>query len=295
MLRIDPSQISTKDLHQYLVSAVAPRPIAFASTISEAGRPNLAPFSFFNVFSSNPPILVFSANRRVSNNTTKDTLRNIQETGEVVVNVVSHAIVRQMAVASIEFDENVNEFDKSGLTPLASELIRPFRVAESPVHMECKVSQILPLGEKGGAGNLFICDIQLIHIHEGVLNEKGRIDPHKIDLMGRMGRMYYVRASGAAVEEIVQDMSVTGIGFDGLPEALRYSKVFTGNHLGMLAGMPALPSAESALELAASDARVQSALASSNARAALAEYAMEVLDKNQLELGAKLAVMSVSV
>ena len=199
MLSIDPSKIPTKDLHQYILGAVSPRPIAFASTISTEGVPNLAPYSFFNAFSSNPPILIFSSNRRVSNNTTKDTLKNVEDTGEVVINVVPHAIVRQMALASIEYGPEVNEFVKSGLTPLPSECVRPFRVAESPVQMECTVERILPLGEGGGAGNLIICRIVRMHISESVLNEKGRIDPHKIDLMGRMGRFYYVRASGAAV------------------------------------------------------------------------------------------------
>jgi len=295
MLRIDPTQIATKDLHQYMLSAVAPRPIAFASTISTDGVPNLAPYSFFNAFSSNPPIVIFSSNRRVANNTTKDTLKNIQDTGEVVINVVSHAIVRQMAVASIEYAADVSEFDKAGFTPLASEMIRPFRVAESPVHMECRVDQILPLGDQGGAGNLIICNIVLMHIAEAVLNEKGRIDPHKIDLMGRMGRMYYVRASGSAVEEIVQEVNVMGIGFDGLPTALRHSKVFTGNNLGQLAGMAALPDASVAMRLAATDPRVQAALATTDAQRELAVYAKEMLDENYLELGAQLAVLSISV
>ncbi|MFZ4476825.1 MAG: flavin reductase family protein [Saprospiraceae bacterium] len=295
MLRIDPTQIATKDLHQYMLSAVAPRPIAFVSTISTDGVPNLAPYSFFNAFSSNPPIVIFSSNRRVVNNTTKDTLKNIQDTGEVVINVVSHAIVRQMAVASIEYAADVSEFDKAGFTPLASEMIRPFRVAESPVHMECRVDQILPLGDQGGAGNLIICNIVLMHIAEAVLNEKGRIDPHKIDLMGRMGRMYYVRASGSAVEEIVQEVNVMGIGFDGLPTALRHSKVFTGNNLGQLAGMAALPDASVAMTLAATDTRVQAALATTDAPRELAVYAKEMLDENHLELGAQLAVLSISV
>jgi len=295
MLRIDPTQIATKDLHQYMLAAVAPRPIAFASTISTDGLPNLAPYSFFNAFSSNPPILIFSSNRRVANNTTKDTLRNVQDTGEVVINVVSHAIVRQMAVASIEYDASVNEFVKAGFTPLASEMIRPFRIAESPVQMECKVDKILPLGENGGAGNLIICNIVLMHISEDVLNDSGRIDPHKIDLMGRMGRFYYVRASGDAVEEIVQNVSTIGIGFDGLPAGIRHSDILTGNNLGQLAGLPALPAPDEALALAASDERVQHSLASADARQELYRYAKEALDQNHLELGAKLAVLAHSI
>lgn len=292
MLCIDPTQIATKDLHQFMLSAVAPRPIAFASTISPEGQPNLAPYSFFNAFSSNPPILIFSSNRRVANNTTKDTLRNVQDTGEVVINVVSHSIVRQMALASIEYGPEVNEFEKAGFTPVPSERVRPFRVAESPVQMECVVDQILPLGDQGGAGNLIVCRIVLMHIAESVLNEKGRIDPHKIDLMGRMGRFYYARASGAAVYEVVQEVTSIGIGFDGLPPALRYSKVLTGNNLGQIASLPALPTPEAALALLADDERTRLALAGENSAYDLQIYAQEVLDQNDVTRGAALAVLS---
>jgi len=291
MLTIDPNQIATKDLHQFMLAAVAPRPIAFASTISTDGVPNLAPYSFFNAFSSNPPIVIFSSNRRVSNNTTKDTLKNVQDTGEVVINVVSHRIVRQMAVASIEYGSEVNEFEKAGFTPIPSEKIRPFRVAESPVQMECVVDQILPLGENGGAGNLIVCRIVLMHIAEEVLNDKGRIDPHKIDLMGRMGRFYYVRASGAAVEEIVQEVTSIGIGFDGLPISLRHSNILTGNNLGQLAGLPALPSREEAMTLMTTDERVRQILSGTDRATRLQAYAKEALDRNDLICGAALAVL----
>lgn len=295
MLKIDPTQIATKDLHQFILGAVAPRPIAFASTISTDGVPNLAPYSFFNAFSSNPPILIFSSNRRVANNTTKDTLKNAEDTGEVVINVVSHHIVRQMAVASIEYGAEVNEFEKAGFTPLPSEMVKPFRVAESPVHMECKVEKILPLGEMGGAGNLVVCRIVLMHIAESVLNEKGRIDPHKIDLMGRMGRFYYVRASGAAIEEIEQVVTVIGIGFDGLPPGIRDSRILTGNNLGQLAGLPALPAAAEAMALAATDARVQQILSGKDSIRELHAYAKEALDRNDLQLGARLAVLATTL
>ena len=295
MLKIDPTQIATKDLHQFILGAVAPRPIAFASTISTDGVPNLAPYSFFNAFSSNPPILIFSSNRRVANNTTKDTLKNAEDTGEVVINVVSHHIVRQMAVASIEYGAEVNEFEKAGFTPLPSEMVKPFRVAESPVHMECKVEKILPLGEMGGAGNLVVCRIVLMHIAESVLNEKGRIDPHKIDLMGRMGRFYYVRASGAAIEEIEQAVTVIGIGFDGLPPGIRDSRILTGNNLGQLAGLPALPDTAEAMALAATDARVQQILSGKNSIRELHAYAKEALDRNDLQLGARLAVLATTL
>lgn len=295
MLKIDPTQIATKDLHQFILGAVAPRPIAFASTISTDGVPNLAPYSFFNAFSSNPPILIFSSNRRVANNTTKDTLKNAEDTGEVVINVVSHHIVRQMAVASIEYGAEVNEFEKAGFTPLPSEMVKPFRVAESPVHMECKVEKILPLGEMGGAGNLVVCRIVLMHIAESVLNDKGRIDPHKIDLMGRMGRFYYVRASGAAIEEIEQVVTVIGIGFDGLPPGIRDSRILTGNNLGQLAGLPALPAAAEAMALAATDARVQQILSGKDSIRELHAYAKEALDRNDLQLGARLAVLATTL
>ncbi len=291
MLSIDPSKIPTKDLHQYILGAVSPRPIAFASTISTEGVPNLAPYSFFNAFSSNPPILIFSSNRRVSNNTTKDTLKNVEDTGEVVINVVPHAIVRQMALASIEYGPEVNEFVKSGLTPLPSECVRPFRVAESPVQMECTVEKILPLGEAGGAGNLVICRIVRMHISESVLNEKGRIDPHKIDLMGRMGRFYYVRASGAAVEEIVQEVTSLGIGFDGLPKALLHSKVLTGNNLGQLASLTALPDAAAARQILSDDPRAQMLIARLSP-IDMQLYIKELLDQGAVEKGAALAVLA---
>ncbi len=288
MLTIDPTQIATKDLHQFILGAVAPRPIAFASTMSADGVPNLAPYSFFNAFSSNPPILIFSSNRRVENNTTKDTLRNVEETREVVINAVSYAMVRQMALCSIEYDASVNEFEKAGFTPLPSERVRPFRVAESPVHMECVVDNILPLGDKGGAGNLIICRIVLMHIAEGVLTPKGRIDPHKIDLVGRMGRFYYARASGDAVIEVVQKVNEIGVGFDGLPESVRHSPLLTGNELARIAALTRLPSAEEAL----ADPEVAQAIREAPDSLYLHQQARAALAQDQVELAAKLLVVS---
>ncbi|MCC6463127.1 MAG: flavin reductase family protein [Saprospiraceae bacterium] len=290
MLTIDPSQIPTKDLHQYILGAVAPRPIAFASTISTDGIPNLAPYSFFNAFSSNPPILIFSSNRRVADNTTKDTLKNVEDTGEVVINVVSHAIVRQAALCSIEYGPEVNEFVKAGLTPLPSEKIRPFRVAESPVHMECQVENILPLGDGGGAGNLIICRIVLMHIDERVLSEGGRIDPHKIDLMGRMGRFYYARASGPAVIEVAQKVTDLGIGFEALPEGLRSSSLLTGNDLSQMAALTALPAPE-ALRLLAEEEAVKMARRGENAREALHQMALLALAQNDPERALALGLL----
>ena len=243
MITIDPDKIKAKDMHQFVLGSVAPRPIAFASTVDENGRHNLAPYSFFNAFSSNPPIVVFSSNRRLKDNTTKDTLHNIEKTGEVVINVVNYSIVRQMAVASIEYPEDVSEFEKAGLTPMASELVTPPRVKESPVQMECKVQEIIPLGTEGGAGHLIICRIVRMHISEDVVDD-GRINPHKIDLMGRMGRAYYVRASGEAIHTIVQSVLTKGMGFDQLPGSARRSHILTGNDLGRLAGLEKPPAVE---------------------------------------------------
>jgi flavin reductase (DIM6/NTAB) family NADH-FMN oxidoreductase RutF len=288
---IDPTTIPTKDLHQFILGAVAPRPIAFASTISTDGVLNLAPYSFFNAFSSNPPILIFSSNRRVANNTTKDTLKNVEDTGEVVINVVPHAIVRQMALCSIEYGAGISEFEKAGLTPVASERVRPFRVAESPVQMECTVERILPLGELGGAGNLVICRIVLLHINEQILSETGRIDPQKIDLMGRMGRFYYARASGDAVVEVVQKVTDIGVGFDAMPEGLRHSSVLTGNDLAHIASLPALPGREEALALMA-DKQVPDVLAAGASREALHRLAKEALEQDDVPLAAKLAMLA---
>ncbi|MCZ2102013.1 MAG: flavin reductase family protein [Chitinophagales bacterium] len=241
--KIVPGTLPTKDLHQYLVGAVAPRPIAFVSTLDEDGVPNLAPYSFFNTFSSNPPIMVFSSNRKVSDNTTKDTLHNVRVSGECVINVVTYPIVRQTALASVEFLRSVNEFEKIGLTPEPAETVKPARVKESPVNFECKVKEIIELGDQGGAGHLIICEVQLITVSEEVI-DGNRIDPHKLDLMGRMGRAYYVRASGDAIMEIYQPFIATPIGFDRLPEKIKNSKILTGNELGYLAALNGYPSKE---------------------------------------------------
>jgi flavin reductase (DIM6/NTAB) family NADH-FMN oxidoreductase RutF len=239
--KIDPGSIPTKDLHQFLLGSVSPRPIAFVSTVDEDGNNNLAPYSFFNAFSSNPPIVVFSSNRKVSDNKTKDTLHNIKVSGECVISSVNYAIIRQMAVTSIEFPSGVSEFEKSGLTPLPADFVKAPLVKESPTNMECKVQEIITLGEHGGAGHLIICKVLRLHIDETVIDERNRIDPHKIDLMGRMGRAFYVRASGPAVHTIVQAVTKIGVGYDQLPEYVRNSEVLTGNDLGILAALTELP------------------------------------------------------
>lgn len=241
MITIDPKELSTGEFHAWMLNAVAPRPIAFASTIDDNGVMNLAPYSFFNAFSSNPPTLVFSSNIRVRDGSTKDTLANIKANGEVVINVVSYGIVRQMALASVEFASDISEFDKAGFTPIASDLVKPYRVAESPVQMECKVTDIVALGTEGGAGNLFICEIVKMHVDESVLGDDGKIDAQKIDLVARMGGNLYCRASGDAVFELKQPVNEIVIGFDQLPEHIRRSDVLTGNDLAKLANIKAIP------------------------------------------------------
>ncbi len=285
---IDPKTTPTPDLHQYLLGTIAPRPIAFASTLDEQGRPNLAPYSFFNCFSSNPPILVFSSNRRVGDNTTKDTLHNVEETGEVVINAVNFSIVRQMAVASMDYPPGVSEFEKAGLTPIPSDLVRPFRVKESPAQMECRVREVIPMGEGGGAGHLIICEVLRLHISEEALDEKGRINPHKMDLMGRMGRAFYVRASGEAIHKIYQPYRPVGIGFDALPASVRNSKVLTGNNLGMLAGLAAAPDEAEVLAMK-DDEQVSLALKSEFPLEELHRLAQKELAKENRELAAKIA------
>ena len=241
MLTIHPKDTPTAKLHGYLLSAVAPRPIALASTIDQDGNPNVSPFSFFNVFSANPPVLIFSPARRVRDNTIKHTLENAKATGEVVINVVNHDIVQQTSLSSTEYEEGVNEFIKAGFTMLASDKVKPFRVKESPVQMECKVLEIKELGNQGGAGNLIICEVVCMHIDENVLDENGGIDQVKLDLVARAGGSYYSRARDSFFE-IPKPILQKGIGVDTLPKQVRDSEVLTGNNLGQLANVEFLPS-----------------------------------------------------
>lgn len=244
MKTIDPKELEIAKFHGLLLGAVAPRPIAFASTIDADGKSNLSPFSFFNVFSANPPIAIFSPARRVRGNTTKHTLENVEVVKEVVINVVSYAMVQQMNLASTEYPEGVNEFEKAGFTPLASELVRPFRVKESPVQFECQVREIIKLGEEGGAGNLIVAEILRMHIDESVLDSYGNIDPNRIDLVARMGNDWYCRASGSALFELAKPGRNHGIGVNALPMHVRNSRILTGNDLGLLGGISELPTAE---------------------------------------------------
>jgi len=240
MLSLDPKELPQPKLHQYLLGAIGPRPIAFASTLDEQGRSNLAPYSFFNVFSSNPPILIFSPARRGRDNTTKHTLENALINSECVINIVNYPMVEQMSLASTEYPEGVSEFEKAGLTPIASEVVKPFRVKESPVQFECKINDVVALGNQGGAGNLVICEVVRIHISEDILDEDGRISPIKIDQVARMGGHFYTRAN-QGLFQLPQPMTQVGIGFDQLPSDVRTSNVLTGNELAQLAGVESLP------------------------------------------------------
>lgn len=247
MVSFTPKDLSTGVLHSYLLSAVAPRPIAFASTIDANGNPNLSPFSFFNVFSANPPILIFSPARRVRDNTTKHTLENVTAIKEAVINVVNYDMVHQASLASTEYPEGVNEFEKAGLTMLPSDIVKPFRVAESPVQMECKVNEIVHLGTEGGAGNLVICEVVKLHISEDVLNQDQTIDQEALDLVARAGGSYYSRAKKGFFE-IPKPLKNMGIGVDNMPNHVKNSMILTGNNLGMLANVETLPNAEEVIK-----------------------------------------------
>tara|TARA_R100000935_G_scaffold28046_1_gene48340 strand:+ start:1497 stop:2375 length:879 start_codon:yes stop_codon:yes gene_type:complete len=243
ILSIDPKNETVGTVHGHLLSAISPRPIAFASTVDAQGRPNLSPFSFFNVFGANPPIVIFSPARRVRGNTTKHTLENAKEVDEVVINIVNYNMVQQMSLSSTEYAEGVNEFEKAGLTMLKSDLVKPFRVAESPVQLECKVKQIVETGTEGGAGNLIICEVVKIHINKNVLDKNGSIDQHKIDTVARMGGNWYSRAN-MGMFEVEKPLRTLGIGVDNLPQTIRESKILTGNDLGRLGNVETLPTKE---------------------------------------------------
>ena len=240
MLSLDPKELPQPKLHQYLLGAIGPRPIAFASTIDDEGRPNLAPYSFFNVFSSNPPILIFSPARRGRDNTTKHTLENALAHRECVINIVNYEMVEQMSLASTEYPLGVSEFEKTGLTPIASDVVKPFRVKEAPVQFECKINDVVALGTQGGAGNLVICEVVRIHVAESILDEEGRISPIKIDQVARMGGHWYTRAN-KGLFQLPQPMTQIGIGFDALPTDIKTSRILTGNELAQLAGVESIP------------------------------------------------------
>ena len=241
----NPHEMKVMDLQGLMQGAIAPRPICFASTISASGEVNLSPFSFFNMFSTKPPILIFSPARRGRDNTTKHTLENVLEVPEVCINMVNFDMVQQVSLSSTEYPRGTNEFIKSGLTEEPSLTIRPPRVKESPVQFECKVNQVIPLGNEGGAGNLVICEVKLFHVHMDVLNALGKIDQEKIDLVARLGGDWYARAHGNALFEVPKPLTTLGMGVDRLPENIKNSSVLTGNDLGMLGNTEVLPDNES--------------------------------------------------
>jgi len=281
MISIDPKDISSARLQGYLQSAVGPRPIAFASTIDKNGVPNLSPFSFFNIFSANPPILIFSPARRVRDNTIKHTLVNAEATREVVINVVNYDIVQQTSLSSSEYPDGVNEFVKAGFTEIPSEMVKPYRVAQSPVQFECKVNEIISLGTKGGAGNLVICEILKMHISESVLDENGNIDPVKIDLVSRMGGNWYSRAN-QGLFEVAKPITTLGIGVDQIPNFIKESTVFDGNDLGKLGNIESLPTTEEINIFVKQNFAVKGVLSSDDQ---LKQYkkAKEYLDQNDVD------------
>lgn len=282
-MRIVPGEVKTAQLHAYLLGAIAPRPICFASTIDNEGHANLSPFSFFNVFGAKPPILIFSPARRVRDNTVKHTLENVYENKEVVINVVNYNMVQQANLASCEYPKGVDEFVKAGFTPIPSDIVKPFRVKESPVQLECKVLQVIETGQEGGAGNLVICEVVCMHIDDNILDAAGKIDPHKIDLVARMGADYYCRASGRAVFEVHKPNTALGVGVDALPANIRNSKILTGNNLGVLGNCTAIPA-----KVAVNDERVNELMGMyKNDAEAFAEemhrYAQSLIEAGEIE------------
>ena len=280
MISIEPNEISTAKLQGYLQGSVGPRPIAFASTVDENGNPNLSPFSFFNLFSANPPILVFSPSRRVRDNTIKHTLINARATGEVVINVVNFDMVQQTSLSSTEYGDGVNEFVKAGFTAIPSDLVKPFRVKESPVQFECKIQQIISLGTEGGAGNLIVCEIVKMHIDKAVLDENGGIDQHKIDLVSRLGGNWYSR-SNEGLFEVEKPLTTLGIGVDAIPKFIKESTVFNGNDLGKLGNVEALPTTEEVAIFVSENFAVKGVL-SSDDKQKIHLKAKEYLDNNEV-------------
>lgn len=281
IVSINPGEIPTAKLHSYLLGSVGPRPIAFASTVDREGRPNLSPFSFFNVFSAHPPIMIFSPARRVRNNTIKHTLENVLDTSEVVINIVNFKMVQQMSLASTEYQKGENEFIKSGLTMLKSDLVAPYRVAESPVQFECKVKKVEALGEEGGAGNLIFSEVLKIHIDQDILDKDGNIDQHKIDQVARMGGNWYTRAH-LGMFEVPKPISSLGVGVDQIPDSIRFSKILTGNDLGMLGNIENIPSDEAVRTFLNENMQVRSVL-SSNDLDQIHKKAQEYLAEKDIE------------
>ncbi len=286
MISILPQDISTAKLHGYLLGAVSPRPIAFASTIDGEGNINLSPFSFFNVFSANPPILIFSPARRGRDNTTKHSYENVLEVPEVVINIVSFDMVQQASLASTEYEKGINEFKKSGFTEMPSDIVKPPRVAEAPVQIECKVIEVISLGKEGGAGNLVICEVVKLHLKKDIIDENGSIDPHKIDTVARLGGNWYTRAK-SGLFKVPKPLTTLGIGVDRLPEEIRKSTVLTGNDLGMLANVENFPNSSEIDTFMDSSEENRKIIASKNIEA-IHKKAQEFLCKGDVDTAWKI-------
>ncbi len=284
MLSLKTSDLKPAELQNYLQYAIAPRPICFASTIDKAGNVNLSPYSFFNLFSSNPPICVFSPARRVRDNTTKHTLENILEVPECVINIVNYEMVQQTSLASTEYPKGVNEFVKAGFTELKSELVRPPRVAEAPVQLECVVNQVIPLGEGPGAGNLVLAEIKLIHIQDEILDDQGKIDQAKIDLVARLGGDWYCRVGADNLFSVAKPIAQLGMGMDALPAAIKSSTILTANNLAALANEETMPSAE-AVESIQSQADVKEVLDATIGDSNTRNTQLQILAKSYLDRG----------
>lgn len=295
MLTLKTEDLTAVQLQDYLQYAIAPRPICFASTIDAEGNINLSPFSFFNMFSTKPPICVFSPARRVRDNTTKHTLENVLEVKECVINIVNYDMVQQMSLASTEYAKKVNEFEKAGFTMLKSDVVKPPRVAEAPVQFECVVNQVIPLGDNHGAGNLILAEIKLIHINENILDANGKIDQEKIDLVARLGGDWYCRVTEDNLFKVAKPLAKLGIGIDALPQSVRLSKVLTGNDLGMLGNVEHLPSDEE-IDLINSNSQVKEVLDATigdatNRERELHELAKTFLNQGEVELALKIVLL----
>lgn len=281
MISISPKDVSIKQMHAYLTGAVAPRPIAFASTIDAEGNINLSPFSFFNVFSANPPLMIFSPARRVRDNTTKHTFENVLEVPEVVVNIVSYDMVQQASLSSTEYAKGVNEFKKSGFTELASDIVKPPRVKEAPVQMECVVKEVIPLGNENGAGNLILCEVVKYHAHEYIFDENGVIDPYKIDTVSRLGVNWYSRAK-SGLFEVPKPLTTLGIGIDQLPDHIKNSKILSGNDLGILGNFERLPEPEEIVKFIQNSVELKN-MVEIRDEETLHKIAKELLAKNDVQ------------
>ncbi|RAJ31649.1 flavin reductase family protein [Pedobacter cryoconitis] len=295
MLTVKTSELSPAQLQNYLQYAVAPRPICFATTIDKEGNINLSPFSFFNMFSTNPPLCVFSPARRVRDNTTKHTLENILEVKECVINIVNYPMVQQMSLASTEYAKGINEFEKAGFTMHPSQLVKPPRVAEAPVQMECIVTEVIHLGDNPGAGNLILAEIKLIHIKEEILDEDGKIDQEKIDLVARLGGDWYCRVTADNLFKVAKPLTTLGIGIDALPHGVRNSYVLSGNDLGMLGNIEKVPSEEE-IDLIRSHPAVKEVLDATigdgvNRQRELHELAKEMLSRGEVPNALKVVLL----